>query len=290
MSATVQKVYGRWWEPPAVDWPSDPDFKAWTYIWAPQLRYSNGNFAANQFSDTNTHTTTELSFSVLTQTVVLLPAFSDLTPKGRVRISAGGEDSPTVEADTASVPPRGPWGSGIFTNPTDLQVLTGAAFNHPLRGYAGNGSYALLPMFSWMELNAATGRLTGTAPDYPLEVTLYWHVLRDGLGSAPFYPFTLTVYDAPSRPVKPTPGTPTAATIPLTWLAPAFDGHSDITGYVVRYRVVNTTHWTEITRNTVALNHTIPGLEADTEYEIEVAAVNAAGTGAWSYSAFATTA
>ena len=77
--------------------------------------------------------------------------------------------------------------------------------------------------------------------------------------------------------------------IGATWGAPD-NGGSAITGYVVRFRQTGSTAWTELSVAGDVLSTTLGTLPANTKYDVQVAAVNAAGTGAFSATANAITA
>ncbi len=73
-----------------------------------------------------------------------------------------------------------------------------------------------------------------------------------------------------------------------TWAAPASNGGSPITGYQLRYRVAGATVWVLLPVVTT-LYADVAGLSDDTTYELQVAAINAIGTGAYSIIKTATT-
>ncbi len=80
--------------------------------------------------------------------------------------------------------------------------------------------------------------------------------------------------------------TPDDQALTVTWVAPPYTGRSTITAYDVRYRETGTTDWARQdnawrTRGG-ALEYTISGLTANTEYDVQVRAVNSNGDGAWS--------
>uniref|UniRef100_UPI0035BC8F4F fibronectin type III domain-containing protein n=1 Tax=Agreia sp. TaxID=1872416 RepID=UPI0035BC8F4F len=85
--------------------------------------------------------------------------------------------------------------------------------------------------------------------------------------------------DAPTG-LTATPGDRSAR---LGWAAPQVDGGSPITGYAVRYRAIDAANWVSAP-NAAATSTTLTGLANGTGYEVQVAAVNAAGTGAWTAS------
>ena len=87
------------------------------------------------------------------------------------------------------------------------------------------------------------------------------------------------------------PGVPTDLTatgIDLSWTAPASDGGSEITAYDLRYIETASdetvdSNWTVVedvwTTGSGALKYTLTGLTADTEYDLQLRAVNAVGDG-----------
>ena len=86
------------------------------------------------------------------------------------------------------------------------------------------------------------------------------------------------------------PGVPRAVdtspdSITLTWTRPRNDGGSPITGYVLEKRKKGDTNWIKATGPLSTINETtfkVGGLKENEEYEFRVAAVNAAGKGAYS--------
>ena len=98
---------------------------------------------------------------------------------------------------------------------------------------------------------------------------------------------TVTVTDvdgeAPGAPATPSVSSASVSSVTVTWGAPSNAG-PPITDYDYRYRVESTAGpWTEVTATSIpGLSTTIAGLMEDTEYEVQVRASNAEGTGGWS--------
>lgn len=98
-------------------------------------------------------------------------------------------------------------------------------------------------------------------------------------------------YSTPSAAVIPLgpPGAPTSPRITggstqafADWVAPADNGGTPITGYVIQYKSVTATSYTTFGLVGNVLEYTISGLTNGVSYVFRVAAVNAVGTGAYS--------
>jgi hypothetical protein len=90
-----------------------------------------------------------------------------------------------------------------------------------------------------------------------------------------------TTWNVPGAPTAMTVGTTTSTTIPLSWTAPASNGGTAVTDYVVQHSTDNST-WTTFTDGTgTGTSTTITGLSPSTLYYLRVAAVNAVGTGSY---------
>ena len=98
----------------------------------------------------------------------------------------------------------------------------------------------------------------------------------------------------------PTIGTtlPGTESLTITWSPPSNDGHSVITAYDLRYveTAANETvesNWTVVkdvwTTGNGVLEYTLTELSSGTKYDLQVRAVNAAGSGPWSATATGTT-
>ena len=98
---------------------------------------------------------------------------------------------------------------------------------------------------------------------------------------------TVTVTDvageAPGAPATPRVSSASVSSVTVAWAAPSNAGPA-ITDYDYRYRVkVPQGSWTEVTTTPIpGLSVTITGLAENTEYEVQVRATNAEGTGDWS--------
>ena len=109
--------------------------------------------------------------------------------------------------------------------------------------------------------------------------------------------WSIKVYGHVSRPGAPTITTPiTAGTGSLTvaWSAPSDDGGAVVTAYDLRYIQTSAdetadSNWTVLedvwTTGPDPLEYTITGLTDGTQYDVQLRAVNSAGTGPWSATA-----
>lgn len=81
--------------------------------------------------------------------------------------------------------------------------------------------------------------------------------------------------------------TPTAGGLDLAWTAPSYTGGSAISDYSVRYTPSGGSASTVLTGST-STTHSLTGLTPGTSYDVQVAAVTAVGTGAYSSAVAAT--
>jgi Fibronectin type III domain len=95
----------------------------------------------------------------------------------------------------------------------------------------------------------------------------------------------------PGAPTALTRGTATSSTQPLTWTAPASNGGSALTDYIVEYKASSSGTWLVFSDGTsTTASATVPGLSPSTSYDYRVKAVNAIGAGAYSSTATGSTA
>lgn len=95
-------------------------------------------------------------------------------------------------------------------------------------------------------------------------------------------PVTATPRTTPDAPTDLT-AFPSIQEVILTWLPPAVNGGAPVTNYRIDYRLTGTTTWVTFPRTpTPTAVETVAGLTNNKSYDFRVAAINAAGTGAWS--------
>ena len=95
--------------------------------------------------------------------------------------------------------------------------------------------------------------------------------------------------DAPEDPptVDPTAGSWTS--LDVNWGQPGSDGRPIIESYDLQYRKSADSIWTAGPQDVTVTSTSIPGLEAETDYDVQVRATNEDGDGAWSTSGTGTT-
>ena len=92
------------------------------------------------------------------------------------------------------------------------------------------------------------------------------------------------VDEQPDKPAKPTLAAVSGSTTSLdvSWTEPGLNGGPAITGYNVEYREGTTGTWVDWTHTGAATTTTITGLTANTEYQVQVQALNGETPSGWS--------
>jgi hypothetical protein len=158
-----------------------------------------------------------------------------------------------------------------------------AAFNggSPLTGYVVTPYIDGIPQSPITFMSTATAEtITGLTDGVTYTFTVAAiNDIGTGPDSTPSNPVTV----APSAPGPPIIGTATAGNgrATVSWTAPALDGGSPITGYIVTPYVST---WTGLPRvfNSTATTQTVTGLTNGWPYRFRVQAINALGTGSYS--------
>ena len=100
-------------------------------------------------------------------------------------------------------------------------------------------------------------------------------------------PVTINVTDVDEQPAK--PGQPRLATVPgsstsltATWTKPGLNGGPEIIGYDVEHREGTSGDWIRFPHSGTEVTATITGLQANTEYQVQVRAENGEADSDWS--------
>lgn len=198
-------------------------------------------------------------------------------------------------AATESVPvtPVLPGAPATFTAGavgTTTQALNWTA---PATGYPATYTYSIayrvngsgsFPSPQLTGLTGLTTTVTGLSPstayDYQITAT---NTTGTGPAATLLNLSTSASLTVPGAVVGLAAGTPTSSTVALTWSVPSTGGGS-ITDYVVQYAAAGTSFAIPTTfadGTSATTGATVTGLAESTAYDFRVAAVNAAGTGAY---------
>ena len=90
------------------------------------------------------------------------------------------------------------------------------------------------------------------------------------------------VNEPPGRPAAPTLSASTSTSLTVAWTAPGNLGAPDITGYDLQYMETSEISFRNGPQNQTGTSASITGLEAGTEYQVQVRASNAEGDSRWS--------
>ena len=145
-------------------------------------------------------------------------------------------------------------------------------------------------------INPSNGQLTtksGVTYDYEAQ-SVYTVTLRvdDGNGGTDTLAVTINIRDVdepPSAPNAPTvtPVTGSSDSLDVSWTAPDNSGKPDIESYDLQYRQGTSGSWTVISVD--GTGAILTGLDASTEYQVQVRATNDEGDSLWSASGTGTT-
>ena len=204
-----------------------------------------------------------------------------------LRIAAINAAGPGIGASAGPVMPGGPGA------PTDVRVSPGDGFlamswaapsfdgGSPVTGYVIGYKESSADDDAWSETALAADVLSHTLDSltngtaYDLRVAA---VNTAGTGTwATLTGIPHTVPDAP-QDLTATPGDGSLA---LAWTAPASDGGSPVTGYVISVADPLVGASAEVRVAAGVLSYPFVGLANETTYDVSVAATNAAGTGTW---------
>ena len=231
---------------------------------------------------------------------------ADVGKKIRVKVSftddAGGDEELTSDAYPSNgTVEAAPNAAPLFTSPSAFDAAENQTAVGTVTATDSDDSvtnYTIKPGEdgSTFAIEAATGVLTfRSAPnfeaptdadrgnDYVVEVRA-----TSGTGArvkTADQTITVTVTDevgeAPGVPAKPTVTSASVTSVTVTWAAPSNPGPA-ITSYDLQYRVGDSGDFTPWTEDVSGTSATITGLAENTEYEVQVQATNAEGTGDWS--------
>jgi hypothetical protein len=260
----------------------------WDCTASSEANYDFGRLLINgvqMFSISGTQNTVGTA-AVTTSSSVILRYRKDWTiTQGQDRMAVNS----LYVADLPGVP-TGLVGTAAASSVTLAWTAPASDGNAPITDYAvefgpDTASYAAITR---TPSTAATQAVTGLTPqtEYVFRVAAV-----NGIGTGSFTsPITRTTL-APT-----VPGAPTGLTanpdgyggVSISWAAPADNGGAAITDYTIQYSSNGGTSWTNFAWTQWYGLSEYLSLTSGTEYTFRVAAVNSAGTGAWSATATAT--
>lgn len=179
------------------------------------------------------------------------------------------------------------WDDGDFTGDGVLDILDISSFIST--GLFDKGSYVQTGVPAWLTFThaASTSRALSISP---LAVDTFY-VLRiaavNSIGTGQYTdatgPFLSVSAARPPSPPTNVVAIPADSRVALAWSAPDSDGNAAITDYVVQYSTTLGASWTTYSHKASPQSSiAVTSLTNGTNYLFRVAAVNAAGTGAFS--------
>ena len=140
-------------------------------------------------------------------------------------------------------------------------------------------------------INSRTGQiLTREGVTYDHEVTTEYSVTvkaDDGERGDATVEVAIHVIDVNEPPLAPraptlSDGPDDSGSLDVTWKTPDNSGRPDIESYDLRYRKTGAENWRNGPQDVTGLTATIGGLDADSDYQVQVRATNDEGDGEWS--------
>ena len=161
---------------------------------------------------------------------------------------------------------------------------------HAVDPNGDNLTYSLAgPDAGHFDIDAATGQIRtwmGVRYDFETKARFEMQMMAgDGNGGSATAEVTVELTDEVERPLAPEEPTVKASSstrLDVRWEAPGNWGRPAITGYAVEYRVAGSGSFTDLGYMGSAAQTTIPNLNANTRYEVQIRAKNGDGAGAWS--------
>jgi len=191
-----------------------------------------------------------------------------------------GQSNAVTPATVAGMPTIGTATAGN-TQATVSWTAPSSDGGSPITGYIVTAYVGINPVLQTPYNSTATtqvfsGLTNGTTYRFRVRAV-------NSVGNSAFSTTSNAVTPQPTVADAPTIGTATAgnAQAAVTWTAPAFNGNSTITGYVVTPYIASVAQ-ASVPLNSTATTQTVTGLVNGTMYTFTVAAVNGVGTGAQS--------
>ena len=204
---------------------------------------------------------------------------------GRPKGEADANNSPAFPAETATreLPENSGAGVNVGAAVTATDADTGATLTYNLEGNHGAS----------FDIDAASGQIktkAGVTYDYEARSSYLVTVkVRDGNEGADTIAVTINLTDVDEPPAAPDAPTVmgvdgSGGSLSVSWVEPDTTGiPSDLT-YDLQYRKTGITDWTDGPQDETGTSATITGLDAVSEYQVQVRATSHEGTSDWSAS------
>ena len=222
----------------------------------------------------------------------------DASSEYQVRVRALNGETPSGWSPQGSGTTATPNSAPAFANATEARsvaentgagenvgaVVTATDANSDTLAYSLEGTDA-----ASFDIVSTSGQIqTQSALDHETKSSYSVSVkAEDGNGGSATVPVTITVTDAAEQPETPTAPSVTATagsttSLDVSWTAPGLNGGPALTGYELQYRKVPATVWTAWTGTVTGTSATIASLDASSEYQVQVRALNGETPSEWS--------
>ena len=224
----------------------------------------------------------------------------DASSEYHVRVRALNGETPSDWSPHGTGTTGTPNSAPVFANATEARgvaensaaetnvgaVVTATDANNDPLAYTLEGTDAA--SFTIVEASGQIQTKSGVTYDYETKDTYAVTVKADdGNGGSDTVAVTITVTDVAEQPTTPTAPSVTATSgsttsLDVSWTAPGTNGGPALTGYEVEYRKVPATVWTAWTGTVTGTSATITPLDASSEYQVQVRALNGETPSGWS--------
>ena len=200
------------------------------------------------------------------------------SPSGSGSTRANSAPEFANDAETRSVPENSAAETDVGAAVTATDTDTGDTVTHTLEG-TDAGSFDIVSTSG--QIRTKTGVTLDHETDASYSVTVK---ADDGNGGSDTVAVTITVTDVAEQPATPSVTATSGSTtgLDVTWTAPGLNGGPALTGYEVEYRKVPATVWTDRSHSGTGTGATIAGLDASSEYQVRVRALNGETPSDWS--------